>query len=71
MKKITLAVGGKQYTISLDEPYAEAMEKELKETFVMGQDNDVKVLLQAYLTKQLAYFETMNEIKQLCEKLSD
>ncbi|NPA29131.1 MAG: hypothetical protein GXO33_02995 [Epsilonproteobacteria bacterium] len=71
MKKITLAVGGKQYTISLDEPYAEAMEKEIKETFVMGQDNDVKVLLQAYLAKQLAYFETVNEVKRLLDKLPD
>lgn len=70
MKRISLIVGGKRYTIGLEAPYAENMEKELAEQFEMGKDNDVKVLLQAYLGKQLELLELQKKIEVLNLKLS-
>ena len=71
MQKLLLTIGGKQYTITLEEPYAEAVRRELEATFETGRDNEVKVLLQAYLTKQIECLEIENEISELLRKLPD
>ena len=68
MKKISLVIGGKRYTITLEEPFAETIEKELLELFDSGKDNETKVLLQAFLTKQIEYLELEQKIKELLEK---
>ena len=71
MDRITLTIGGKQYTITLEEPFAKAVKEELREVFEEGRDNDVKVLLQAYLTKQIAYLEMEAGVRRTLEKLSE
>ena len=71
MKKISLVIGGRRYTITLEEPYAEAVEKELNELFDPGRDNETKILLQAFLSKQIELLELEAKIAELRDKLSD
>jgi len=70
MKKISLAIGGKRYTITLEEPFAESIEKELEEIFDQVKNNDTKLLLQAFLSKQIECLELEQKINELINKLS-
>ncbi len=70
MKKISLVIGGKRYTITLEEPYAETVEKELTEIFDPGKDNETKTLLQAFLAKQIECLEQERRLSELLAKLS-
>ncbi|WP_456452484.1 hypothetical protein [Hydrogenimonas sp.] len=69
MKKISLVIGGKRYTISLEEPYAEDVEKELNQFFDPARDNETKVLLQAFLSKQIECLELESRLRNLLKKL--
>ena len=69
MKKISLVIGGKRYTITLEEPFADDVEKELLELFDSGKDNETKVLLQAFLSKQIEYLELEQKIEELLKKI--
>jgi len=71
MKKISLVIGGKRYTITLEEPFAEAVEKELNELFDPARDNETKILLQAFLTKQIERLELEEKLNNLLKKLPD
>jgi len=70
MKKVSIVIGGKRYTITLEEPFADLVEKELEEIFDMGKNNDTKLLLQAFLSKQIECLELEQKINELINKLS-
>lgn len=69
MKKISLVIGGKRYTITLEEPFARKVERELAEIFDLANDNETKTLLQAFLTKQIECIELEERLEKLLEKL--
>ncbi|WP_456390905.1 hypothetical protein [Hydrogenimonas sp.] len=69
MKKISLVIGGKRYTITLEEPYDKAVEKELGELFDHARDNETRTLLQAFLAKQIECIEMEEKLQKLLEKL--
>ena len=70
MKRVSIVIGGKRYTIALEEPFANLVEKELEEMFDMGKNNDTKLLLQAFLSKQIECLELEQKINELIDKLS-
>ncbi len=71
MKKISLVIGSKRYTITLEEPYAQRVEKELTELFDPGKDNETKILLQAFLEKQIECLEVEARLHELLKKFPD
>ena len=71
MKKISLVIGSKRYTITLEEPYAQRIEKELTELFDPGKDNETKILLQAFLEKQIECLELEERLHELLKKFPD
>ncbi|WP_457593311.1 hypothetical protein [Hydrogenimonas sp.] len=71
MKKISLVIGGKRYTITLEEPFADRIEKELQQLFDPANDNETKNLLQAFLTKQIECLELEMQLQQLLKKFPD
>ncbi|WP_457595504.1 hypothetical protein [Hydrogenimonas sp.] len=71
MKKISLVIGGRRYTITLEEPFAEKVEKELTQLFDPANDNETKTLLQAFLTKQIEYLELEQRLEALLKKFPD
>jgi len=70
MKRVSIVIGGKRYSITLEEPFADLVEKELEEIFDMGKNNDAKLLLQAFLSKQIECLELEQKINELINKLS-
>jgi len=70
MKKVSIVIGGKRYTITLEESFAKSVEKELEEVFDMSKNNDTKLLLQAFLSKQIECLELEQKINELINKLS-
>jgi len=70
MKKVSLIIGGKRYAITLEEPFAESIEKELEGIFDQTKNNDTKLLLQAFLSKQIECLELEQKINELINKLS-
>ena len=70
MKRVSIVIGGKRYTITLEEPFAESIEKELEEIFDQAKNNDTKLLLQAFLSKQIECLELEQKINELINKLS-
>ncbi|WP_353661882.1 hypothetical protein [Hydrogenimonas sp. SS33] len=71
MKKISLVIGSKRYTITLEEPFAERVEKELVDLFDPAKDNETKILLQAFLQKQIECLELEARLTELLKKFSD
>jgi predicted DNA-binding ribbon-helix-helix protein len=71
LKKISLMIDGKRYTITLEEPFADAVEKELMDLLDLSKDNDAKILLQALLTKQIECLELEERLNEILSKLSD
>ncbi|WP_456380926.1 hypothetical protein [Hydrogenimonas sp.] len=70
MKKVSLIIGGKRFTITLEEPFADAIEKELLQLFDPARDNETKILLQAFLSKQIECMELEKKLSDLLKKLS-
>ena len=68
MKKISLVIGGRRYTITLEEPFAEDVERELSQLFDPGKDNETKILLQAFLSKQIECLELQQKLSELLKK---
>ncbi len=71
MKKVSLVIGGKRYTITLEEPFADEVETELNRFFDPGKDNDTKILLQAFLQKQIECLELEAKLKDILKKIPD
>ena len=71
MKKLSLAIGGKRYTVTLEDPYAAEVERELFLLFDEHKDNETKVLLQAFLTKQIECLELESRLRELLHKFPD
>ncbi len=71
MKKVSLLIGGKRYTIGLEDPFADEMEKELIELFETGRNNETVVLLEAFLKKQLELLEYNRKMEKLLEKVEN
>jgi len=69
-KKITLSINGSRFDIDLEDGFATYMERELEEHFNVLGNNDVKILLQAYIKKNYEYFESKEKLEQLANKLN-
>ena len=71
MKKVSFVIGGKRYTITLEDPHADAMEAELTRLFETGRDNDTRILLEAFLERQLELFEIGEKTEKLLKKIEN
>ena len=68
MKKISLVISSKRYTITLEEPFARRVEEELLRLFDPAKDNETKTLLQAFLQKQIECLELEAKLQELLKK---
>ncbi len=62
MKKLTIAIASKDYTISLDDEFAKYFEKDLAKFLNENNTIGIKSLLTAYVQK---CFESYNQNKQI------
>lgn len=70
MGTITLKFGGRRYDIALEDRYAQIEEECLKNIFHPDQDNDIKILLQAYLKQCHETYRMKEELETLLKKIT-
>jgi hypothetical protein len=68
-KKISLTVNAKRYDIDIDENFAPFLEKQMQSDFNVNGNNDLKVLLQAYVRNSYSLYEEEIKLHKLLEKL--
>lgn len=67
--KVSLTLNAKRYDIDVEEDFASFLSGQMQEDFAMEGNNDLKLLLQAYVRKNVALFEQEKQISALIEKL--
>ncbi len=69
-KKISLTFNAKRYDIDIDEDFAPFLEKQMRNDFNIEGNNDLKLLLQAYVQKSYALYQDEKKILSLLKKLN-
>jgi hypothetical protein len=67
--KITLTLNAKRYDIDVEEDFARFLSEQMKQDFEFYGNNDIKLLLQAYVRKSFALYEQEKEITTLIDQL--
>jgi hypothetical protein len=70
-KKISLTINAKRYDIDIDEEFAPFLQKQMQEDFNIEGNNDLKLLLQAYVRKSYALYEDELKLQKLLKRLED
>ncbi len=68
-KKVSLTVNRSRFNLELDDAFAEYLLAQLEQDFKLDGNNDIKLLLQAYVKKNFECFEQENEIARLIDKI--
>lgn len=69
-KRVTLTINRSRYDIDLEEGFAKFLAAQLKEDFNLEGNNDIKVLLQAYVQKNYEHFEQEKKMNGLLKRLA-
>ncbi len=70
-KKISLTINAKRYDIDIDEKFAPFLLQQMRDDFNLNGNNDLKLLLQAYVRKSYRIFEEEQQIKELLQRLEN
>ncbi|MDD5716567.1 MAG: hypothetical protein PHW64_02095 [Sulfuricurvum sp.] len=65
--KITLTLNAKRYDIDVEEDFARFLTAQMKQDFEFYGNNDLKLLLQAYVRKNFALYEQEQQINGLID----
>ena len=68
-KKLGLSIGGRRFDVDVEESFAPFLEKQMKSDFNMDGNNDLKVLLQAYVRKNHTLFLQEQKIEEILKKI--
>lgn len=69
--KVTLTLNAKRYDIDVEEDFARFLTEQMKQDFAFEGNNDLKLLLQAYVRKSFALYEQEKEISTLITRLQN
>ncbi len=67
--KVSLTLNAKKYDIDVEEDFAHFLTEQLKQDFQIESNNDLRVLLQAYVRSNFRLYTQEKEIMALVEKL--
>ena len=67
--KVTLTLNAKRYDIDIEEDFAHFLTAQMKQDFHIEGNNDIKLLLQAYVRKSFALYEQEKQISDLVDRL--
>jgi hypothetical protein len=71
MKKISLRVNSTPFNIDIEEDFAVHLLKAMRDDFNMDGNNDIKILLQAYVRKNYQLFENEKLLAKMTNAISD
>jgi hypothetical protein len=70
-KKVSLTVNRSRFNLELDEAFADYLLDQLEQDFKLDANNDLKVLLQAYVKRNYELFEQEKKMGKLLESIED
>ena len=68
-EKISLTINAKCYDIDIDEAFAPFLKQQMKSDFNVDGNNDLKLLLQAYLRRSYELYRDELRHQELLDKL--
>lgn len=68
-KKIGLHIGGRRFDVDVDDKFANFLQKQMLEDFNMEGNNDIKILLQAYVRKNHDLYMQEEKIEEILDKI--
>lgn len=68
-KKVSLTVNRSRFDIDLDDAFADYLLDQLDKDFKLDANNDLKILLQAYVKKNFELFEQEQKLDQLLKQM--
>lgn len=68
-KKVSLTVNRSRFDIDLDDAFADYLLDRMEKDFKLDGNNDLKVLLQAYVKRNYELFEQEKKVAAILEKV--
>lgn len=70
-KKIGLHIAGRRFDVDVDDKFANFLQKQMLKDFNMEGNNDIKVLLQAYVRKNHDLYMQEEKIEEILNKIEE
>ncbi len=70
-KKIGLNISGRRFDVDVEDEFANFLQQQMVKDFNVDGNNNVKVLLQAYVRKSHELFEQERKVKEIIQKCDD
>jgi hypothetical protein len=70
-KKIGLHVGGRRFDVDVEDSFAPFLEDQMSKDFNVDGNNDLKILLQAYVRKNHELFLQEQKIEEILKKIEN
>jgi len=68
-KKIGLNIGGRRFDVDVEDDFAKFLQKQMSEDFNMDGNNDIKILIQAYVRKNHELYIQNQRIEEILKKV--
>ncbi|MFA5454838.1 MAG: hypothetical protein WC272_05920 [Sulfurimonas sp.] len=68
-KKLGLNIGGRRFDVDVEDNFASFLEQQMKKDFNIDGNNDLKLLLQAYVRKNHDLYVQEQRIEEITKKL--
>ncbi|MCF6339370.1 MAG: hypothetical protein L3J10_01275 [Sulfurimonas sp.] len=68
-KKLGLNIGGRRFDVDVEDSFAPFLEQQMKQDFNVEGNNELKILLQAYVRKSHDLFLQEQKIEEINNKL--
>jgi hypothetical protein len=68
-KRLGLNIAGRRFDVDVEEDFAPFLEEQMKKDFNVEGNNELKLLLKAYIRKNHDLFLQEQEIKEITKKL--
>jgi len=70
-RKIGLHVGGRRFDVDVEDSFAPFLEDQMSKDFNVDGNNDLKILLQAYVRKNHELFLQEQKIEEILKKIEN
>jgi hypothetical protein len=68
-RKLGLNIGGRRFDVDVEEKFAVFLEEQMRKDFNIDGNNDLKVLLHAYVRKNHDLYLQEQKIEEIAKKL--
>jgi len=69
-KKISLHIGGRNFDVDVDEKFAIYIEYQMAKDFNIDGNNDLKIMVQAYVRKTYELYTQEQKIEEILKKVN-